>query len=93
MIKACARLGTFWRHQIYSLTISIQNDYEYNVFVCNSLVDMYVKYESMEHAWKVFHKMPSQNVVLWTTILGGCAMHGHGKEALKHFEQMCEEGV
>jgi hypothetical protein len=20
-------------------------------------------------------------------------MHGHGKEALKHFEQMCEEGV
>ncbi len=33
------------------------------------------------------------NVVLWTTILGGCAMHGHDKEALKHFEQMCEEGI
>jgi pentatricopeptide repeat protein len=33
------------------------------------------------------------NVVLWITILGGCAMHGHDKEALKHFEQMCEDGI
>ncbi len=32
-------------------------------------------------------------MVTWTAILGGCAMHGHGKEALKHFERMCEEGV
>jgi pentatricopeptide repeat protein len=32
-------------------------------------------------------------VVTWSTILGGCAVHGHGKEALKYFEQMCEEGV
>jgi len=37
--------------------------------------------------------MPSQDMVTWNAILGGCAMHGHGKEALKHFEQMCEEGV
>jgi len=54
---------------------------------------MYVKCESMEDAWKVSHKMPSQNVVLWTTIFGGCATHGHGKEGLKHFEQMFEKGV
>jgi pentatricopeptide repeat protein len=27
-------------------------------------------------------------VVTWSTILEGCAMHGHGKEALKYFEQM-----
>jgi pentatricopeptide repeat protein len=47
----------------------------------------------MEDAWSVFNKMPSQYVVTWTAILGGCAIHGHGKEALKHFERMCEEGV
>jgi pentatricopeptide repeat protein len=29
----------------------------------------------------------------WTTMLGGYAMHGQGKEALRHFEQMCEKGV
>jgi pentatricopeptide repeat protein len=41
-----------------------------------------------EDARRVFNKMPSQNVVTWNAILGGCAMHGCGKEALKHFEQM-----
>ncbi len=45
---------------------------------------------SMEDAWIVFNKMPSQDVVTWNAILGGCVMHGHGKEALKHFEQMCK---
>jgi pentatricopeptide repeat protein len=32
-------------------------------------------------------------VVSWNSILGGFAMHGHDKEALTYFEQMCEEGV
>jgi pentatricopeptide repeat protein len=41
----------------------------------------------------VFNKLPSHDVVSWNALLGGYAMHGHGKEALKIFEQMCEEGV
>ncbi len=41
----------------------------------------------------MFDKMPSQDVITWNAILGGCAMHGHGKEALEHFERMCEESV
>jgi pentatricopeptide repeat protein len=65
----------------------IQSGLELDVFV-SSLVDMYAKCGSMDDAWKVFNKMPFQNVVTWNTILGGCAMHGHGKEALKYFEQM-----
>jgi len=32
-------------------------------------------------------------VVTQNAILGGYATHGHGREALKHLEQMCEEGV
>jgi pentatricopeptide repeat protein len=71
----------------------IQSSLESDVFVGCSLVDMYAKCGSIEDAWRVFNKMPSQDVVAWNAILGGCAMHGHGKKALKHFEQMCEEGV
>ncbi len=63
----------------------IQSGLELDVFVGNSSVDMYAKCGSIEDAWSVFNKMPSQNVVTWTAILGGCAMHGHGKEALKTF--------
>ncbi len=68
----------------------IRSGWDSNVFVKNSLVDMYANCGSLEDAWRVFNKMPSQDVVTWNAILGGCAMHGHGKEALKHFEQMCE---
>ncbi|KAH9564308.1 hypothetical protein CY35_04G018600 [Sphagnum magellanicum] len=37
--------------------------------------------------------MYAKYVVTCNAILGGCAMHGHAKEALKHFQWMCEEGV
>jgi pentatricopeptide repeat protein len=61
-----------------------------DVFVVNSLVDMYAKCGSMEDAHWVFNMMPAQNMVSLNAVLGGCAMHGQSNEALKHFEQMCE---
>ncbi|CAM6004365.1 unnamed protein product, partial [Sphagnum balticum] len=71
----------------------IQSRCESNVFVKSSLVDMYAKCGSMEDACRVFNTMPSHDVVSWNALLGGFAMHGQGKEALVHFERMCEEGV
>jgi len=71
----------------------IQSGWDSAIFVGNSLVDMYAKCGSMEDAKRVFNEMPLRDVVSWNTILGGFAMHGHGKEALTYFEQMCEEGV
>ncbi len=48
-------------------------------------MDIYAKCGSMEDVWTMLTKMPSQNVVTWNAILGGCAMHGLGNEAFKHF--------
>ncbi len=92
VLNACASLVALEEGRCAHKQI-IQNGSDSDVFVGNSLVDMYAKCGSMEDAWRVFNKMPSHDVVSWNAILGGCAMHGHGKEALKHFEQMCEEGV
>ncbi len=64
-----------------------------DVRVVNSSVDMYAKCGNMDDVGRVFNKMPSRDVVTWTAILGGCALHEHGKEALKHFKWMCKEGV
>jgi pentatricopeptide repeat protein len=71
----------------------IESGWDLDVFVQSGLVDMYAKCGSLEDAWRVFNKTMSHDVVSWNSILGGCAMHGCGKEGLKHFEQMCEEGV
>jgi len=90
LLNACASMVALEEGRCAHEQI-IQSGLELDVFVGNSLVDMYAKCGSMEDAWSVFNKLPSRNVVTWTAILGGCAMHGHGKEALKQFVQMCVE--
>jgi pentatricopeptide repeat protein len=40
-----------------------------DVFVGTSLVDMYAKCGRIEDAWRVFNKMPSQNVVTWSPMI------------------------
>ncbi|CAK9870038.1 unnamed protein product [Sphagnum jensenii] len=65
----------------------IHSGCEADVFVGNSLIDMYAKCGSMEDAQRVF------KVVSWTAMLQGFAMHGYGKEALEHFEQTGENIV
>ncbi len=63
----------------------IKCGWDLDVFVGSSLVDMHAKFGSMEDVQRVFNKMPSHDVISWSAILGGCAMHGHGNETLKLF--------
>ncbi len=47
-------------------------------------------------AWRMLGECPTRcHHIMWSlgTILGRCAMHGHWKGALKHFELIHEEGV
>ncbi len=66
---------------------------ESDVFVSNSLVDMYAKCGSIEDAWKVFNRMPTHDVVSWSAIILGHAKCGHGLKALGLYQQMQQEGV
>ncbi|CAM6016945.1 unnamed protein product [Sphagnum balticum] len=91
VLNACAsgvalEEGRSFHYQI------IQSGLELDVLVGSSLVDIYAKCGSIQDSWRVFNKMPSQNVATWNAILGGCAEHVHAKEALKHSEQTSEEG-
>ncbi len=71
----------------------IQSGLQSDVFVCNSLVDMYVKCGSIEEAWRVFNKMPSRAVVTWTTMILRHVQCGQGQKALELFLKMQQEGV
>ncbi|CAK9883073.1 unnamed protein product [Sphagnum jensenii] len=50
----------------------IQSGCELDVFVGNSLVDMYAKCGSIEDAWKVFNRMLMRDVVVWNAMILGC---------------------
>jgi pentatricopeptide repeat protein len=92
VLNACASLSALGEGRRIHQQI-IQSGLESAVFVGSSLLDMYAKCGSIEDAQKVFNKMPMHDVVTWTAMLKGYAMHGLGKEALRHFEQMSQAGV
>jgi pentatricopeptide repeat protein len=67
VLNACASIIALDEGRCVHLQI-IQSGLESNVFVGNSLIDMYAKCGSLENAWIVFNKMPST----------GGRKYGHG---------------
>ncbi|XVE71750.1 hypothetical protein DITRI_Ditri10aG0176900 [Diplodiscus trichospermus] len=58
-----------------------------------ALLDVYAKCGSIWSAHKLFHLTPVKDLVMFTSIIGGYAMHGMGKEALCLFYYMLELGL
>ncbi|GFP85354.1 pentatricopeptide repeat-containing protein at1g08070, partial [Phtheirospermum japonicum] len=91
VLTACAKLGALdfgkWVH-VYAES----NGYKENIYVCNGLIDMYAKCGSVECAIDVFKKMGKKDLISWNTIINALAMHGHGDNALKLFDEMTEGG-
>ncbi|CAO2044317.1 unnamed protein product [Urochloa humidicola] len=64
-----------------------------DVSVGNSMVDLYLKCGLVDEAERLFHEMPARNVVSWTAMINGLGKHGLGREAIRMFERMREDGV
>ncbi|KAK7243908.1 hypothetical protein RIF29_38721 [Crotalaria pallida] len=66
---------------------------EDDVFLGTGLVDMYSKCGCLESALSVFWRMNEKNILTWTAMATGHAIHGRGKEALDVLYQMGAYGV
>lgn len=67
--------------------------FDANVYIASSLVDMYAKCGKIEKAKWIFSNMELHDIVSWTAIVMGCALHGHALDAISLFEKMQMEGV
>jgi pentatricopeptide repeat protein len=86
-LPACADIVALSRgREIHGYMIRSQ--IESDVFAASALVDMYAKCGCIEKAQQVFDKMTQRNLVSWNAMIGGYAMHGHGKDALAVFRRM-----
>jgi pentatricopeptide repeat protein len=92
VIPACAGLAALHKGKEVHEDI-VRNGFQDDVCLGSALVDMYAKCGSIEDARSVFDKMPRQDVVSWTAIIMGYAIHGCGKEALCLFEEMLRSGM
>ncbi|KAK4351729.1 hypothetical protein RND71_031042 [Anisodus tanguticus] len=67
----------------------------FDIRVMNSLIDSYAKCGSIDDAVRVFEDISDErrNLVSWTSIISGYAMHGMAKEASDSYKMMVDAGV
>ncbi|OEL17618.1 putative pentatricopeptide repeat-containing protein [Dichanthelium oligosanthes] len=70
-------------------TLAVAAGLEHHAMVRSALIDMYGKSGSMSDADVVFSNRTKDDVISWTAMIVGHAEHGHSKEALELFEDMC----
>lgn len=92
VLSACANLGALdfgkWVHEYID-----SKGIKWDIHIGTALVDMYAKCGCIEMALKTFDNFPNRNVRTWNVLIGGLAMHGHGYDALRHFDHMIKDGV
>lgn len=92
ILSSCAHLGRLDIGKAvhdYVTNKSVESD----IYVKNSLVDMYCKCGSVEDALKVFDEMKEKDSVSWTSIISGLAWNGDSDHALELFSRMLREGT
>lgn len=92
IMPACAHLTTLHLgKQLHGYII--RNGFDGNVFIASSLIDMYAKCGNIRTAKQIFDRMRLRDMVSWTAMIMGCALHGHALDAIDLFEQMETEGI
>ncbi|MCO5608702.1 hypothetical protein L7F22_062916 [Adiantum nelumboides] len=91
-LRACRDMGaTDKGREIHA--VLVREDLESVPFVCNTLIDFYVKLGTIEKAHLVFEESQAHDVILWTTLITGYAEYEHTDEALRCFQEMQREGL
>lgn len=91
-LLACTKIGALqsgvWVHNYissYGLLL--------NKAIGNALVDMYAKCGNIESASRVFDELKDKDLLTWSVMIWGLAIHGCYAQALKYFEKMKSTGV
>ncbi|XP_054783116.1 LOW QUALITY PROTEIN: pentatricopeptide repeat-containing protein At4g01030, mitochondrial [Prosopis cineraria] len=91
-IQAIIELGFFTLgKEIHGYVI--RNKLDYDVYVCTSLVDMYVKNDSLEKAQALFDNAETKNICSWNSLISGYSFKGQFNNAETLLTQMKEEGI
>jgi pentatricopeptide repeat protein len=71
---------------------SIKREMELDIFIANSLLDMYAKFGCLQKACVVFMKTEARNVVSWNAMIANLVQNGVETEAFRHVIEMQENG-
>lgn len=92
LLSACARLGALdqgrWLHMYID-----KHGIKVDAHLSTALIDMYSKCGRIDMAWKVFQETGDKKVFVWSSMIGGLAMHSFGEKAIELFIKMIECGI
>ncbi|KAL5216618.1 hypothetical protein ABZP36_008019 [Zizania latifolia] len=87
LIPACGNLALLCLgKQLHAYVI--RGRFNDNMFITSSLIDMYSKCGNISIARHIFDGIQSPDIVSWTAMIMGYALHGPATEALVLFERM-----
>lgn len=92
VLSACANLGALDLGKWIDRYIR-RNRMKLGLFLGNALADMYAKCGCITEARRVFDMMQERDVISWSIIITGMAMHGHANEAFECFKEMIAHAV
>ncbi|XP_073005724.1 pentatricopeptide repeat-containing protein At3g26782, mitochondrial-like [Typha latifolia] len=92
VLPACADLKALKQGKEIHAHI-IRNFIEFDIFLTNSLINVYVNSSFVIGARHLFEKMSRKDVVSWNSIICGYARSGDAVESLRWFHRMNSEGM
>ncbi|KAF6159870.1 hypothetical protein GIB67_032954 [Kingdonia uniflora] len=92
VLSACAHLGALDQGKWIHIYVD-RSKVKWSSNVCTALIDMYTKCGELDCAKKVFNGVTKRDVLTWTSMITGFAMHGLGVHAVWVFRQMLAEGT
>ncbi|CAN6469797.1 unnamed protein product [Victoria cruziana] len=92
VLHACASLAALDQGTVIHNLI-IKTGFAYNACVRSSLTSFYAKCGSLGDAYLVFNETMDRNVIIWTSMISACQLHGLGDEVIRLFNQMASEGI
>lgn len=89
VITSCAhQMSVLYGEIVHGMVM--KTGYEKNLFVGNSLINMYAGFEKMDNAHKVFTEMSARDVFSWTSLVCGYAKNRQMNSASRIFWEMPE---
>ncbi|XP_020209880.1 pentatricopeptide repeat-containing protein At5g06540-like, partial [Cajanus cajan] len=92
VISSCAHLGALAKGE-KAYEYVMRNGLSFNLILGTALVDMYARCGDVEKAVKVFEQLQEKDVLCWTALIAGLAMHGYAVKALWYFSEMLKTGM
>ncbi|KAJ7290913.1 hypothetical protein O6H91_Y025600 [Diphasiastrum complanatum] len=90
VLMGCAKTTDLTQGRLIHAHI-IEQGYQNNLSVGNTLINMYVKCQRLDEAVQVFQVLPEKDIVSWNALIAGYAQDGLIQPAFEAFKKMQQE--